>query len=72
MSHGLAVPEGASFMPRKRLAVEQIIAKLREAEVFLSRGLQLFPLALRRSQLQEEYEVAEGLLSEFSGRLCEC
>jgi hypothetical protein len=32
----------------------------------------LFPLALRRPQLQEEYEVAEDLLSEFSGRLCEC
>ena len=55
MSHGLAVPEGASFMPRKRQVAEQIIAKFREAEVFLSRGLQLFPMALCRSQLQEEY-----------------
>jgi hypothetical protein len=53
MSHGPVVPEGASFMLRKRLAVEQMIAKLREAAVFLSRGLRLFPLALRRSQLQE-------------------
>jgi putative transposase len=38
MSYNLAVREGGFFMPRKRFTAEQIITKLREAEVLLSRG----------------------------------
>ena len=38
MSYNLVVREGGFFMPRKRFTAEQIITKLREAEVLLSRG----------------------------------
>jgi putative transposase len=38
MSYTLAERKGGYFMPRKRFTPEQIITKLREAEILLSKG----------------------------------
>jgi transposase-like protein len=39
MSYTLAELKGGYFMPRKRFTAEQIITKLREAEILLAKGL---------------------------------
>ena len=38
MSYTLTKRKGGYFMPRKRFTPEQIITKLREAEILLSKG----------------------------------
>ena len=56
-------------MARERFTSEQIISKLREAEVLLAKGTKM-ALVCRKMELPQ-FAVADSLVSPSGGRICD-